>query len=63
MVASWTWIKLRLGRLVCLAQGHVPSRRRGHFADDGTYTTVCRRCEIRMVRDNGKIHPAHKPKA
>jgi hypothetical protein len=58
MATAWPiWIKLRIGWLVCCVRGHIPSRRRGHISDKGIYTTVCRRCEVPMVRRNGKMRP------
>jgi len=49
-----SWIKRRFGWIVCLVSGHVPSRRRARVSPDNVYTSVCRRCEAKMERRDGK---------
>jgi hypothetical protein len=48
------WIKRRFGWIGCLVSGHEPSRRRARVSPDNVYTSVCRRCEARMARRDGK---------
>ncbi len=51
------------GPMICVVAGHDASQRRARNASNGAYVSVCRRCNVRLVREGvvWRVDPEVKP--